>query len=218
MREKLKEMLSLQSSLNDYTGGPDWRSGITNKGREIDWYLCISQEAGEFIDSFNWKHWKSINALNDIDNAKIELVDIWHFIMSQYLIDNSEDEVEVFKEYLSLYSEMAEVEYNTNVAIDAGKRIQFSANEMILPDCVNNFFRACGVIGLTFDELYTLYIGKNALNQFRQNNGYIEGTYRKEWNGVEDNVVLTKIIEENDDISFDNLLEHLANEYSKVSK
>jgi hypothetical protein len=40
-------------------------------------------EAAEAIDSFNWKHWKNIESEPDLDNAKVELVDIWHFIMLQ---------------------------------------------------------------------------------------------------------------------------------------
>jgi hypothetical protein len=34
-------------------------------------------EAAEAIDSFNWKHWKDIEGEPDLDNAKVELVDIW---------------------------------------------------------------------------------------------------------------------------------------------
>ena len=35
---------------------------------------------------------------------------------------------------------------------------------------------------------------KNVLNFFRQDNGYKEGSYRKEWNGREDNEYLVEII------------------------
>lgn len=37
------------------------------------------------MESFNWKHWKDISGSHDEDNIKIEIVDIWHFVMS-YLI------------------------------------------------------------------------------------------------------------------------------------
>jgi hypothetical protein len=36
------------------------------------------------------------------------------------------------------------------------------------------------------------------LNFFRQDNGYKEGTYRKEWNGREDNEYLVEIINDLD--------------------
>ena len=39
------------------------------------------------------------------------------------------------------------------------------------------------------------YVGKNTLNFFRQDNGYKDGTYIKEWDGLEDNEVLVEILE-----------------------
>jgi hypothetical protein len=47
---------------------------------------------------------------------------------------------------------------------------------------------------LTWAQLYEQYIGKNVLNFFRQDNGYKEGTYQKEWDGREDNEYLVKIM------------------------
>ena len=44
------------------------------------------------------------------------------------------------------------------------------------------------------DELYRQYVGKNVLNSFRQDYGYKEGTYIKNWNCEEDNVVLTRLL------------------------
>jgi hypothetical protein len=45
-------------------------------------------------------------------------------------------------------------------------------------------------------ELYGMYIGKNILNRFRQNNGYKSGEYRKLWQGREDNEHLVELLEE----------------------
>ena len=44
-------------------------------------------------------------------------------------------------------------------------------------------------------DLFKLYMGKNVLNTFRQNHGYKEGTYKKIWNGEEDNVVMQRLLE-----------------------
>ena len=49
-------------------------------------------------------------------------------------------------------------------------------------------------LDMSFDELYEIYIGKNVLNMFRQDNGYKDGTYNKIWNGREDNEYLADII------------------------
>ena len=40
---------------------------------------------------------------------------------------------------------------------------------------------------MDLDALFDLYIGKNVLNRFRQDNGYKSGTYQKVWSGREDN-------------------------------
>ena len=49
--------------------------------------------------------------------------------------------------------------------------------------------------GLNLDALYTLYVGKNILNKFRQDHGYKEGSYIKIWNGEEDNVIMQRLLE-----------------------
>ena len=50
-------------------------------------------------------------------------------------------------------------------------------------------------IGLSFDELYTRYVGKNVLNFFRQDYGYQDGSYHKQWGGKEDNEHLVEVID-----------------------
>lgn len=43
------------------------------------------------------------------------------------------------------------------------------------------------------DSIYRSYLVKNVLNSFRNNNGYKNGTYKKIWNGEEDNDVAFRI-------------------------
>ncbi len=71
-------------------------------------------------------------------------------------------------------------------------------------------------LDLDFDSLYKLYIGKNILNKFRQDNGYKDGSYKKVWNGKEDNVVMQEILNSNSSISPDELYNKLKNEYAKA--
>ena len=59
---------------------------------------------------------------------------------------------------------------------------------------MTNYFRVALKCGVNLDILFEVYIGKNVLNKFRQDNGYKEGTYKKSWNGVEDNVALGEIL------------------------
>jgi hypothetical protein len=58
---------------------------------------------------------------------------------------------------------------------------------------VNAFFLINHHLGMDFNELYQMYVGKNVLNVFRQKAGYKTGTYRKDWAGEEDNEVLERI-------------------------
>ena len=71
-------------------------------------------------------------------------------------------------------------------------------------------------IGMDLPELYRLYMGKNALNKFRNDNGYKEGTYKKVLRGKEDNVHLIEILKELD--NYDNVFEDvyikLGNRYA----
>ena len=80
---QIEQMFALQKQLNDETNGEIWITGVTKENRKISWYRGIYMEVAEAIDSFNWKHWKNINDQPDWDNIKVELVDIWHFIMSE---------------------------------------------------------------------------------------------------------------------------------------
>ena len=48
--------------------------------------------------------------------------------------------------------------------------------------------------GLDFDSLYSAYVGKNVLNFFRQDNGYKDGSYVKNWAGKEDNEHLVELV------------------------
>ena len=53
------------------------------------------------------------------------------------------------------------------------------------------------------------------LNRFRQNNGYKEGSYKKIWNGREDNEVMSEILS-NGVSKIDEIYAALEREYKKV--
>ncbi|PIQ04098.1 MAG: dUTPase, partial [Piscirickettsiaceae bacterium CG18_big_fil_WC_8_21_14_2_50_44_103] len=98
----IQEMLTMQNTLNELTNGTDWRSGVTHLGKEIDWRRCIVMEAAELIDSYPWKHWKSVDAQVDIENVRVELVDIWHFLLSLALAHFESDKAaELFNKALA---------------------------------------------------------------------------------------------------------------------
>lgn len=81
-RKDIKNILSLQKKLNDDTNGSKWVFGINNKGNQINWLRCVYMETAELIDSRPWKHWKDLNASANVENEKVELTDILHFLAS----------------------------------------------------------------------------------------------------------------------------------------
>jgi dimeric dUTPase (all-alpha-NTP-PPase superfamily) len=174
----------------------------------------------------SFMHWKNIDARPDYANIKIEAVDIWHFIMSQGLEDYKRGDLgsietlaknindlanysdfsgelkEHFKDY---YEQIAVVEVLMKTLFCEGTTEKLMAA----------FIDVAMQSGLNLDTLYTLYVGKNILNQFRQDHGYKEGTYIKIWNGEEDNVTMQKVLEENENVTPNELYTALEAAYPK---
>jgi dimeric dUTPase (all-alpha-NTP-PPase superfamily) len=224
--DKLYLMLELQSSLNDSTNGSEWEKGVSKNKKVIDWYRCIYMEACELIESYPWKHWKSIDAKIDRENIKIETVDIWHFILSQAIkearlkkisLKTLAKEIES-KSYFQAYLKNPKLEFEDfyqEIAV-VEELIKISLCKMDLELLFEGFFEVAKVAKLSFDELYKLYVGKNILNNFRQNHGYKSGTYKKVWNQKEDNEVLQEILRQNPTITPAKLYEKLEEIYQKI--
>ena len=73
-------MLQLQDQINSQVN-PDWKN--TNQ----DWSTAVFVETAEMIESYGYKWWKKQTP--DMDNVRLELVDIWHFLMSGMIEDAS---------------------------------------------------------------------------------------------------------------------------------
>ncbi|WP_187648439.1 dUTP diphosphatase [Nitrosophilus labii] len=230
MKEKILEMLQLQNELNNDTNGHDWRRDITKNGKVINWKRCIYMESAELIESFPWKHWKNIEGKIDIDNIKIELVDIWHFLMSYLLkfhnpieLTNMIANISSIKSDIKIPKKWSKEEnHKIDQFLDIFEELMALAliktDDVIYQEALlEQFFKACDSVGLEFKDLYRLYIGKNVLNQFRQDHGYKEGTYKKVWNDKEDNAIIQEILEKEDEINFDTLYKKLEEIYSSLS-
>lgn len=220
---KLEEMLVLQKQLNDSTNGKNWELGLNKYNKEINWLRCIHMEVSELIESTPWKHWKNINSNPDMNNIHVELVDIWHFLMSYILQETNIPKAVSLINTHCIYEAIEDIDIKLVVkeaeklsyialAIDTSNMPSFSGIERF----IDQFFRCCKISGLSFTWLQKLYIGKNCLNQFRQDNGYKEGSYLKVWNKKEDNVVMVKLLEKMTDVSFDDLYSKLQEEYNKA--
>lgn len=174
-------MLELQDSMNSKVNA-DWR----NAGNE--WYRAIWMEASEMLEHYGWKWWKKQDP--DVMQVKLEVVDIVHFALSIRL-----EQGQSLDETAALISSEFE---NVMQAEDFRKTIECLAL-LTLTNQGAHFTFIAGIMkymDMSFDELYEIYVGKNVLNMFRQDNGYKEGTYNKVWNGREDNEYLADIMQQ----------------------
>ena len=223
---KIKEMFLMQQRLNDETNGLGWEDGYTKNGKLISWKRCIYMECAELIDSFAWKHWKNISAGIDTHNVVIEIVDIWHFVMSlvleksykNRLLDEIVSDITMISGYADFVSHAYNInDYNIYEIINDIEILvhQTSGFDIDIYELLTNYFRVALKCGVNLDILFEIYIGKNVLNKFRQDNGYKEGTYKKSWNGVEDNVVLGEIIKSGI-CKGDEIYNELAKRYGQI--
>jgi len=187
-------MLALQANMNAKVD-PNW---ITAR---YPYLRAVAIEGAEAIEHHGWKWWKKQD--KDLSQLQMELVDIWHFILSEILLRNDDNQLTPLEYLLSALSEANSLQlieldntaYKLNetdlvtklellIAISIARRIDLGLFESIMRDCE-----------LTWSDLFCQYVGKNVLNMFRQDNGYKEGTYRKMWEGREDNEHLVEILE-----------------------
>jgi len=181
MKQKIINMLELQDAMNSKVNA-DWRSA----GNE--WYRAIWMESSEMLEHYGWKWWKHQEP--DTMQVKLEVVDIVHFALSIRLEQGQslEDTAELITTDFE----------NSMQAEDIRKTIECLAL-LTLTDQGAHFTFIAGImkyLDMSFDELYGIYVGKNVLNMFRQDNGYKQGTYNKIWNGREDNEYLADIMKQ----------------------
>ncbi|MFA5493400.1 MAG: dUTP diphosphatase [Porticoccaceae bacterium] len=183
MRQQILTMLELQDAMNSKVH-PQWRS------QGYAWYRAIWVECAELMEHHGWKWWKKQSP--DKDQVVLELVDIWHFGLSVLLLDG--------KSHEQIADQVAQVLAAGQAAGDFLDAIErFTAATLAERHFDVSLFAALmACADLPFDELYARYVGKNVLNIFRQDQGYQSGTYRKTWQGREDNEHLMEILNQLD--------------------
>ncbi|HEX5328591.1 dUTP diphosphatase [Sulfuricurvum sp.] len=227
---KLLCMLELQQKLNDATNGLGWEKGVTKNGKTINWRRCIYMESAEMIDSFGWKHWKSISQATDYENLQIEIVDVWHFVMSlvlEFAYISKAESIEELAERMSKTPEYQKLSTEASLAFGSDDilmtKIENVMRLSLIPlspemigALIEEFFELAYLGALNVTQLYRLYVGKNILNQFRQDHGYKEGSYIKIWNGLEDNAVMKSGWEAHPDMTPEELYSLLEEAYPAV--
>lgn len=172
-------MLQMQDAMNARVN-PDWR----NAGNA--WYRAIWTECAEMLDHYGWKWWK--HQQPDLEQVRLELVDILHFAMSDYLLQDKDNDAVAARIEAEL-SDPRQVD-DLRAAIEAMAQSTIARQSMHF----SNFASLMQLLDMDFDALYRSYVGKNVLNFFRQDHGYKEGNYIKVWNGREDNEHLVEVV------------------------
>lgn len=188
-RLQAETMLILQARMNAKVN-PDW----LNAG--YPYLRAAVVEGAEAMEHRGWKWWKKQHC--DLEQLRMELVDIWHFTLSHILLETRGDQAAALDRLLASDDTaaltfdgkpylIAELDLLTKLELSIGlavsRRISIPLFAALLTDCE-----------MSWKDLFCQYVGKNVLNFFRQDNGYKEGVYRKLWDGREDNEHLVEIM------------------------
>lgn len=190
--QQLNTMLSLQAAMN-HKVDPDWVKAA------YPYLRAVVVEAAEAIEHHGWKWWKKQSL--DMAQLQMEVIDIWHFILSEILLRHQGDEARASASLLADKNAAADgyIEFDHQrygltsmtlldklellTALAAARRVEIAVFASIMRDC-----------GMNWDDLFAQYVSKNVLNFFRQDHGYKDGSYQKIWRGKEDNEHLVEVM------------------------
>jgi dimeric dUTPase (all-alpha-NTP-PPase superfamily) len=191
LKQALVNMLTMQHNMNTRVH-ENWVE------QDFEWYRAAWIECGELIEHYGYKWWKK--QVPDIEQVQLEVIDIWHFGLSALFCDGK-----------SIEQIAGEIETELTAHQASGLGVREATEELAL-HCLQTrgfspslFWDLMLASGLNFESLYSAYVGKNVLNFFRQDHGYKDGTYVKNWAGREDNEHLVELVE---------ALDHSAEDFS----
>lgn len=221
-RPQLLTMLALQGALNSAVN-PDWRAA------GYPFLRAAFVESGEAMDHYGWKWWKK--QVPNVEQFGVELIDILHFYLSHTIVCNGGDLDDSASRILQITTDerrghvrgvMFDDQWYSFADMDTLAKVELLGGLAVArreswPLLYSLFSDA----GMSNDDVFGIYVGKNILNMFRQANGYKEGTYIKDWFGEEDNQVMSRLLVNLSSVDPDDLpmcLEAaLSEEYAKVT-
>ena len=203
LEHSLGAMFTMQDEFNSKLSRAWWDAGF-------EFYDAGWVECAELLDHYGWKWWNKQEP--NINQVKLELIDIWHFLMSDLM-------VEYFTEDFKGRVDRKLKQINWVVACVASRiwhdRTEKGLRASINPKQIhvrgrirqlasafanrnNNealyTFVDLAMHFMDWEELHVRYVGKNVLNSFRQDQGYKQGHYNKVWSdGREDNEHMMEI-------------------------
>lgn len=196
-KEQIQSMLDLQGGMNA-TVNPAWLDA------GYPFLRAVVVEGAEAMEHWGWKWWKHQEA--NLPQVQMEIVDVWHFILSSILIETRGDtksagewlekriaaldgpdarKAWLFEKEFRLDGMTFLDKLELLIGFAVFRKTSIPLVDAILEDCQ-----------MSWQDLYLQYVAKNVLNLFRQDHGYKEpGKYRKHWyDGREDNEHLVEIL------------------------
>jgi hypothetical protein len=164
VHEMVRTMAGMQDSHNARVH-EDWR------GQGYEYYRAIWVECAELLDHFGWKWWKKQVA--DLDQVKLEVVDIWHFGLSDLMRDDTLHQAAPALAQVPLEPSAAQPG-ELRLAVEALAQATLNQRGFVMAP----FVHVLQTLPLPVEELFQLYVGKNVLNDFRQDHGYKTGEYQ----------------------------------------
>lgn len=195
LRERFAALFPMQDALNKAFDSEDWAK------KKHPWAYYIRHEASEAIGHHN----EVFHYRGDAPNRKkieTELVDILHFLIAWMLEENFQPAF--------LYDLQAPLPPEPGPIFSNDERRAHDYEEELAKACIKKdlaltekrFYLFVARLGFSMLHLINQYQLKYTLNQFRIDNGYLQGTYVKQWADgdkgfIEDNDFLNRLAEEN---------------------
>jgi dimeric dUTPase (all-alpha-NTP-PPase superfamily) len=195
------ETVKMQTSFNNSVA-PGWKGDKNNE--KYNFWMAILDETVEVLGSKHWKWWKNNSKMDEVDwaNVRVELIDLFHFILS--LTIQQENEQLLLASLINLElnpksilrSKEKDDKFFEDFWNDFLSGVQMKMLPIVAVKWVEFWYRAGG----NAEDLFKEYRVKNVLNKLRQKYGYgAKNTYKKMWPDVdsdkivEDNVVAWKL-------------------------
>ena len=158
-RDAILNMLRMQHRMNTRVH-EDWIA------QKFEWYRATWIECGELMDHVGYKWWKKQTP--DMEQVRLEVVDIWHFGMSALF----EPDIDIEALADRIHAEFAEALPDQPADQPVATRIQ-RATESLAENALASRSFSVPLFGalmaaceLSPEELYRHYVGKNVLNFF----------------------------------------------------
>jgi len=196
MFKDFKTMINAQEELNNKFVH-NWRESVSLEQQisavqtELaEWFESAPRSGGVVTNGvFGWKWWKR-NLSDDNQNKRIEVIDVWHFMMSTWLLLGNKETISHFiNEFTPIENDFSNLQ---NIHRTFASYVVFCFEK----ELENAIFTGMNLIhylmletdGMNWEDLEIGYFLKNKLNHTRVKGGYQDGNYQKhDENGQEDN-------------------------------